>query len=187
MAGTNTGVLILNPDPGRRRDGDRTPLHARTKHQVLALLVFAVAWLLWSGLYQPLILALGAVSCAVALLVAGRTGFFDRDTYSLHVALRLPGYWLWLLREIVLSNLRVARVVLAPHPQLSPTLVTIDASMLDPVAQAILANSITLTPGTVTIDDDQGRLRVHCLTRAAADDLAGGAMQRRLAAITGER
>lgn len=150
---------------------------------VVAAMLFAAIWLVWSGIYTPLLLGLGALSCGLVLLLAKRTGFFSTDVYTLHLGLRLPRFWLWLFKELVLANIAVARVVLSRHMPIDPTLVTIDASHLSPAAQATLANSITLTPGTVCHDIDRGHIEVHCLTRANAEDLQKGEMLRRISEL----
>ena len=150
---------------------------------VLLLLLLGVTWLLWSGTFEPLLLGLGVLSCLLSLYLARRIGFFERGIYSLQVLPRLPRFWGWLLVEIVKSNLRVAAAVLQPRGSRSPTVIDIQ-SRLGPIGQTLLANAITLTPGTVTLDVADGRLRVHCLTRAAAAALLAGEMQRRVAAVT---
>jgi multicomponent Na+:H+ antiporter subunit E len=152
---------------------------------VLTLSLLLATWLLWSGVYEPLVLGLGLASSLLALYLARRMGFFERGIYSLHVLPRLPRFWLWLLVEIIKANLSVAAVVLRPAKTLSPTIIDIRTGS-GPIGQTLLANAITLTPGTVTLDVDAGRLRVHCLTRAAADELLAGAMNRRVAAVTGD-
>lgn len=149
--------------------------------------LFVVAWLLWSGHYSPLLLALGAGSCLLSLWLAMRTGFFDRDVYSLYLGPGLPRFWGWLLGEIVRSNFTVARVVLARRMPVAPELVTVDASRLSPVAQTMVANSITLTPGTASINVDGGRIEVHCLNGAVAAAVRGGGILERAAALAGER
>lgn len=141
--------------------------------------LFAATWLLWSGHYAPLTIALGGLSCALVLLLAIRAGFFDKDVYALHLGGRLPRFWGWLLLEIVKGNVNVARIVLHRRLPISPTVVTIDASDLPEVVQSTLANAITLTPGTLTVDVDAGIIEVHCLTREAATDLGTGEMLRR--------
>ncbi len=151
----------------------------------IAFVVFVVTWLLWSGIYQPLVLALGALSCLLVTLLAVRIGFFDKDIYALHLGPRLPSYWLWLLKEIFTANLQVARIVLSPTLPIRPTIVTIDASELPPVSQATLANAITLTPGTLVMDIDSGRIEAHCLTTEAATALEDGEMLRRARRLTG--
>lgn len=150
----------------------------------VAAAVFAIAWLLWSGLYSPLLLFLGAFSCGLVLLLATRTGFFEVDIYALHLGPRLPRYWFWLLKEIVKANFSVARIVLSRRMPIEPVIISVDARHIPPVSLATLANSITLTPGTVSLDVDRGMIEVHCLTIAAAEDLKGGEMVRRAAMLT---
>lgn len=150
----------------------------------ITALIFAAAWLLWSGLYSPLLLLLGGFSCGLVLFLATRTGFFDVDVYALHLGPRLPRYWFWLLKEIVRANFTVARIVLSAKMPIEPIIVSVDARHLPLVSQATLANAITLTPGTVSIDVDRGMIEVHCLTADAADELKGGEMVRRTAMLT---
>jgi multicomponent Na+:H+ antiporter subunit E len=145
--------------------------------------VLAVTWLLLSGLYKPLLLGLGAFSCAIVVYVALRMHLFDTGFLTPRFAWRLIGYWGWLAREIVKSSLTVTRVVLSPGLDISPTVAEIDANSRHPVDIATLGNSITLTPGTLTIRIRDGRLIVHALTRAGADDVLDGEMNRRVAAL----
>jgi multicomponent Na+:H+ antiporter subunit E len=154
--------------------------------QALTLFVLATAWLLWSGFLTPMLLGLGAASCLLVLYLATRMGFFQRDVYPLNCIPRLPGYWAWLLVELVRSNLRVARIVLDRRLPISPTVVEFNAPTRDPVAQAILANSITLTPGSLTLDVHDDRLRVHCITRDTAMALLDGEFSRRVVRLTEE-
>ena len=134
------------------------------------LVILAVSWLLLSGLYKPIILALGALSCALPAYVVHRAGFFQEST-SLHVLPRIPGYWFRLCIDIIKSSISVTRIILDPKLPISPTVVEFEAAPKGPVGQVILGNSITLSPGTVTIDAYEGRLRVHCLTQEGADAL----------------
>jgi len=137
------------------------------------------AWLLWSGIYKPLVLFLGAVSCLLSLYLAKRMGFFTQY-HLFKVIPRLPGYWLWLLREIIKSSIEVAGLILKPSLPISPTVVELDAGTDSEVGQVIFANSITLSPGTVTLDVDEGKTLVHCLTREGAAGLQTGDARRRL-------
>jgi len=148
---------------------------------LLSLLI--TAWLLWSGLYTPLLLGLGALSCVLSLYLAYRIGFFE-EVFSLQVIPRLPRYWGWLLLEIAKSSLEVTLIILHRKPPISPTVVEFEAAPPGPVGQAILGNSITLTPGTLTLDVHNGRLRVHCLTQKGADALLSGEFNRRAGALT---
>lgn len=148
--------------------------------------VLAVAWLLWSGLYKPLLLALGAFSCALVVYAALRMHLFDYSVFTLRFSWRLIGYWAWLGKEIVKSSLHVSRVVLSPRLPISPTVADLEASSRHPVDVAMLGNSITLTPGTLTIRIRDGGLMVHALTRDGAQDVIDGEMNRRVASLRKE-
>lgn len=151
--------------------------------QLAGLLVtLLVSWVLWSGIYKPLLLWLGVFSCLLSVWLAQRMGFF-RHAMPLRAMLRLPAHWCWLLWEIIKSSLDVARVVLSPSLPISPTLVELDTTEATDVGKVILGNSITLSPGTVTIDVHEHRLLVHCLTHQNALQLTNLEVQRRTARL----
>ena len=161
----------------KRQRGEVRPL------AVLGLLVIlAVSWVLWSGLYKPLVLGLGAFSCVLSTYLAHRMGFF-RHQALFALLPRLPGYWWHLLRDIVVSSIQVARLILRPSLPISPVVVELQAEPQTPVGQVILGNSITLSPGTVTLDVHEGRLLVHCLTSESARALQDGDANRRAAEL----
>ena len=142
------------------------------------LLALMVAWLSWSGIYKPLLLWLGLFSCLLSAWLARRMGFF-RHPMPLRAVLRLPAYWWWLVQEVIKSSLDVARVILSPSLPTSPTMAEFTVSGLTDAGKVILGNSITLSPGTVTIDVDGDSLLVHCLTREGALELTRLEAQRR--------
>lgn len=152
--------------------------------RMLVLLVpLVAAWLLWSGVYKPLLLALGLFSCFLTIYIKHRMDYFATDLFALRFGRRLLGFWLWLGKEVVKSSLDVARIVLSPSLPISPKVVRIKASGEHPVDQAILANSITLTPGTLALDVYKGEITVHALTQAGADELERGEMDQRVFAL----
>ncbi len=154
---------------------------------MLGLLIpLAAAWLLWSGIYKPLLLGLGIFSCLLTIYIKHRMDYFATDLFELRFGRRLLSYWLWLAKEIVKSSLDVARIVLSPSLPISPEVVKIKASSERQIDQAILANSITLTPGTLALDVYNGEIIVHALTKAGADELKQGEMDRRVAALREE-
>ena len=156
---------------------------SRTASVAALLVLLVAAWLLWSGIYKPLLLWLGAFSCVLSVYIAHRVGFFQQAS-GFHVIPKLPRFWLWMLVEIVKSSLEVVRIVLNPKLPISPTVVYIDAEPEGPVGQVILSNSLTLTPGTVTLDVFDDRLCVHCLTEEGARAVESGDANRRVAALT---
>jgi len=149
---------------------------------VLAVLL-AAAWLLWSGLFKPLLLGLGLFSCALVLLISKRMRLFDTDILELRFMTRLLSFWAWLGREIVRSSLEVTRTVLDPKLPISPTVAEFDSNCDHPVDRAILGNSITLTPGTLTLSIDGQRFTVHALTEDGAREMMAGEMDRRVSEL----
>jgi multicomponent Na+:H+ antiporter subunit E len=151
---------------------------------VLSLAFLLVVWLGWSGLFKPLLITLGVISCGLVVVLGVRMGSFQEESYWLRILPRLPAFWLWLFKEVVRSNIAVAKIILSPRPKVSPALATITALPPDRIGQATLGNCITLTPGTVTLDDHEGKLTVHCITRGNAEELEAGEMNRRVARLT---
>ena len=160
----------------------KTPSSARMRMLVL-LVVLAATWLLWSWLFKPLVLGLGVFSCLLVIYLVHRMGYFGSDLYALRLRGRFIVYWAWLLKEIFRSSIDVARIILSPSLPISPRTVQIDAGTADPVGQTTLANSITLTPGTLAFDVDEGLIQVHALTIEGADELMAGEMTRRVARL----
>jgi len=161
----------------------QTSRTSSTAEKLLLLVALVAAWLLWSGLYKPLLLGLGAFSCLLTIYLVYRMGHFHRQAYALNYGVGYIGYLVWLFKEMVLSSLQVSRAVLSPSLPIEPTVIEIRASADHPMDQAILGNSITVTPGTLTLDVHDGVLKVHSLTRAGAESLLGGEMNRRVASL----
>ncbi len=157
---------------------------ADKKWRVLQLVILLGAgWLLWSGIYKPLLIGFGVFSCLLAVYLAARMDYFNNETYALHFGWRLIKYWMWLGVEIIKSSIEVARIVLHPKLPISPIVVDIKPTAEQPAFQVILANSITLTPGTLSLDVYNGVIKVHALTEAGAADLMSGEMDRRVARL----
>jgi multicomponent Na+:H+ antiporter subunit E len=159
----------------------------RTQAASVLLMAFllAAAWLLWSGLFKPLLLFLGAFSCVLVLIVAYRMHLFDQGVLELRFMGRLIRFWGWLGREVVRSSLEVTRAVLSPRLDISPTVAEFDSLCEHPVDRAILGNSIILTPGTLTLRIDGQRFTVHALTEQGAQDIMAGEMDRRISELRG--
>jgi multicomponent Na+:H+ antiporter subunit E len=150
---------------------------------VLLAVLLAAALLFWSGMIKPLLLMFGAISCVLVLIVARRMHLFERGVFELRFMGRLLRFWAWLVREVIRSSLDVTRVVLNPRLPISPTVAEFDSQCEHPVDRAILGNSITLTPGTLTLSIAGERFIVHALTEQGARDLMTGEMDRRVSAL----
>ncbi len=157
----------------------------RLRRMIILVLALIATWLLWSGLYKPLLLMLGAFSCVVTFGIVRRMGYFDNKLFALHFRPRILPYWLWLGREIWRSSIDVARIVLHPDLPISPRILDIKATSNRPYDHVILGNSITLTPGTLSLDVHKGVIKVHALTESSARELAAGEMDRRVTEIKG--
>jgi multicomponent Na+:H+ antiporter subunit E len=151
---------------------------------VALFLAMATLWLLWSGLYKPLLLVLGLLSCLLVVWLVRRLDTVDHESVPLSLGWRIVPYWLWLMREIAVSSVAVTRIVLSPRMPISPRVVRVQALPVTEVGRVVLGNSITLTPGTLVTDiDDEGVITVHALTREGADDVLAGGMNRRVQAL----
>ena len=154
-----------------------------------ALSLFAVLYGLWlalSGHYTPFLLAIGAVCAAFAVAVAVRMDVVDREGHPIHLGYRIPLYWGWLAVQILVSSVRVSRIVLSPRPAVDPVLEVVPASQRSDLGRVIFANSITLTPGTLSTSVEAHGIEVHALTRRGMEELKTGDMDRRVCAVEGE-
>lgn len=144
-------------------------------------------WLLLSGHYVPLLLSLGVVSVVLVVLIAIRMNVADREGHPIHLGPKaMLWYWPWLVWEIVKANIVVSRQILNPRLPISPTVVRVKATQKSALGRVVYANSITLTPGTVSIDIDGPTISVHALTRDVAVALKQGEMDRRVTDFVGE-
>ena len=143
-------------------------------------------WWLLSGIFKPLLLGLGLVSVLLVVAAAHRMQIVDREGHPVHLLLRAVRYWIWLAREIVKSNLDVVRVILDPALPISPVVFRAKASQRTELGIAIYANSITLTPGTLTTWLEGDEIEVHALTREMARDVLSGEMDRRVTHLEGD-
>jgi multicomponent Na+:H+ antiporter subunit E len=171
------------PRVGRPRDEGADTAVIR---HVVAFVALAGTWLLMSGIYDnPLLLGLGFFSVLAVVLMMRRLDREDGAALPYKMGLRPLLYVPWILWEITKSGLHVARVVLTPSLPLGRRLLRVKGSMKTDIAQVVYGNSITLTPGTLTLDIREGEFLVHALTDDAADGLLTGDMDRKVAALEG--
>jgi multicomponent Na+:H+ antiporter subunit E len=153
-------------------------------HAVSLAFALAVLWLLLSGYWaEPLLLGLGLASVILVVVIVHRMDVLDHEAHPIHLSPRLALYWGWLIKEIVLANIDVAKAILGFRVPVAPTVFKVHASQRTEIGRVIYANSITLTPGTVTIATDDEQLTIHALTPGAVEGLEGGAMDRRVSSI----
>lgn len=147
-------------------------------------------WVAFSGLFDPFHLSLGVISCALVSLLSTRILFSDR-TIPLPVLIgrwfRFLGYLGWLMKEIIIANVHVFYLAIIPGGirHLDPELVRIKVKLQGETARYLLANSITLTPGTVSVKIEGQDLLVHSISRKTTEGLKGD-MEARIAKVFGE-
>ena len=154
--------------------------------KALLLFVFYFAiWLLLSGHYDPLLLTLGVLSCITCLYVTWKAKFIDEEGLPLHLLIRLPIYTLWLFKEIIKANIDTAKIIIINNPD--PQNFRVKSSQKTEAGKVTYANSITLTPGTVTTVLDGDILEVHALSSDMADDVKSGAMDKKVSWLEGNK
>ncbi len=153
----------------------------RTLRAAVPLLLF---WLAVTGSLKPVDVALGI---AFSLLLGSWAAHFlwaeDAPVLSVSQAGRFVVYFAHLLWDIVRAAVHVAEVVLDPRMPIAPVVITHRTSFTRDVSRVAFANSITLTPGTLTVDMDGNTFYIHCLAERFADDIASGDLERRIARV----
>ena len=153
---------------------------------ILIALTLFVYWLALSGHYEWWLIAFGAILSVLVVFFGWIKGVTDGEGFPFVLVPRgLFVYWPWLLWQIVLSGLRVTRLILSPDLPISPTLVKVDAKAKSSVGLVTYANSITLTPGTISIEaSERGRcIWVHAIEREGADGFKDDPMNDRVASF----
>lgn len=144
-------------------------------HTIISAILIFLFWFLLSGHTSPLLIGLGVFSTLLTMYLSHRMNIIDRDTYSVHMSLRLLKYYLYLAKEIIIANLDVMKKIMAPAT-IDPKIAKIPTAKQSDVSKVTYANSITLTPGTVTMDLQDDEITVYALSQEAIDDLLTGRM-----------
>lgn len=144
------------------------------RYAFILTLAMIAAWLTLSGYFIPMILTFGAISIAIVVWMSRRMGILDAETVPYLSLLQTLSYFVWLFAEIVKANVQVVKAVLSPDLEVSPTLVKIPLNTEADIAETMFANSITLTPGTVSVDMQPDHILVHALLEdmSAPEDFA---------------
>jgi multicomponent Na+:H+ antiporter subunit E len=139
--------------------------------------------MLLSGHTDPLLLSMGGISVALITWLAHRMQVVDAEGVPVDISHRALPYSVWLLGQIVRANIAMARLVLQKEPAIQPQLVRVPTGTGSDLGRVVYANSITMTPGTVTLEASSDSLLVHAINDEVAEGLRAGVMQRRAARI----
>jgi len=142
--------------------------------------ILALIWVLFSGYWDhPLLLSLGLASVVLVIFLSRRLHILDPLGQPFHRVGVSFGYWWWLLGKILQANLHVARRILSPRMAIDPRIERLRISQQSELGRAILANSITLTPGTVTVHVRDREIWFYALDAESADPAVLAEMDRR--------
>jgi multicomponent Na+:H+ antiporter subunit E len=166
--------------------------HKRLSSAILEFVILFVFWLLLSGHYQAKYIIFGVISAALVTFLTNdlfhavlRHGEgTEPDVRAIFKQLgRFIAYIPWLLGQIVLANVQVAYLVLHPRMPIEPGFLLFSTRMHKGMSQVTLANSITLTPGTITVSLEGGNYIIHNLKPPLAQSLVDGQMQSKVAHV----
>jgi multicomponent Na+:H+ antiporter subunit E len=143
-------------------------------------------WLLLSGYFKTNLIIFGVISCAFVTYLSIKLKIYSSHHERIKFNLRLPLYIPWLLKEIVKSNLHVARCILGSKDSIQPQTIYAKPSQKTNTGLAVHANSITLTPGTISVDIDEDVILVHALTNHTAQGIINGDIDKRVSKFEGE-
>ena len=131
---------------------------------IFIFLILAGLWVAFSGLFKPLLLFFGFLSIILVMYLLKRMNLLDNNKKN--ISFRLLGmisYFFWLFFEILKSNYNLVLLILKPKSRVNQKLIEVNYSQKSDVGQVIFANSITLTPGTITVELDEKNFQVHVL------------------------
>lgn len=158
------------------------------KYSFTLLLALVASWLLWSGHFDNyFVLLLGGLSCLFCLWICMRMRIVDEEGAPIELGIRpFTSYAPYLIKEIFVSNIEVTKIILSPELELQRNMIEVGANPKTELGKVLLANSITLTPGTVSVSMDNDRILVHALSFEGAEDDLSGDMDRRVCQLEGK-
>ena len=153
---------------------------------VLTVLIMFAFWIFLSGKFSFILLLSGVISSLLVSYMSNDLLIGNGDIKLGFIrTIRFIRFLPWLLWQIVLANIDLALRTLHPKMPINPILINIKNNLKSDLGMVILANSITLTPGTVTIDVNENEFLVHVISEKAAQSLISGEMQARVKKIEG--
>ena len=157
-------------------------------YRLCIFLLLSGIWIIFSGQFDGFHITLGILSTAFITAISSNFFFENRSQgvgNRLQQIIRIPWYLVWMLYQIWLSNIHILRLALSPNelPEVEPKLVRIKTNLKTDFGKWMLANSITLTPGTITIDIKDDELLIHSISSLTTEGVEGDDMERKIAAI----
>lgn len=174
--------------------GDATVVGNPIAHYIRFAIYLYIFWLLISGSLELKFLIMGAVACLAVAWVCTPLFMIDNISHTKkYFMLNIPiihliGYAFWLLKELIMANIDVIKATWKKELPIEPELLHFHVAIDNPIALAMLANSITLTPGTITLNVSKDNIfEIHALTPGAADGIKSGAMANKVGKLFGQQ
>ena len=151
-----------------------------TMYYFILACILALFWMLLSGHTSILLLTLGVSSVVLVVWIVSRMDRNDNTPIRMLFSINFISYLGWLIWQVIITNIDVAKRIWNPSLPIKPASRKIKVNIKDPLIKTIYANSITLTPGTVTTEVGEDYFIVHALNSEGLDELEEGDMERRL-------
>ncbi len=143
-------------------------------------LLLSVFWLMISANDSGQLLFLGFLSVLLVMLITHRMKLVDKESLPMHLITRIGPLYYWLIKEIISGSIYVLKKIILRDKAYTPKIVTIDLDFKHELSEVIFANSLTLTPGTLSLRFNHKSIHVHALTEELADELTGGELIRKI-------
>ena len=155
---------------------------------IATFVILFVFWMVMAGKFDLFHTSLGIISCLIVTFLSGDLLFKESRKGRGKEVIRFIAYIPWLIYQIILANLHVARLALSPKMSelINPQLIRFKVNLKSDISKVTFANSITLTPGTITADIQGDEFHVHALSQPVVDDLLSGEMEQRVAHVFSE-
>lgn len=150
---------------------------------ILSFTSLFILWCLLSGYFKTSLIVFGVLSCALVTYLSIKLKIYSRQHERIKFNLRLPLYIPWLFKEILKSNLHVARCILSSNKNINLQTVYCKPSQKTMTGLAVHANSITLTPGTISVDLNENEILVHALSNHTAQGIIECEIDKRVSKI----
>ncbi len=152
------------------------------KAKVATFFILLIFWIVLSGMFDAFHFTLGLFCCALVAHFSSGLLFPEAGRPWVRELLGMAIYFPWLVKEIIVANLQVAYIILHPRmlEKIDPHLFRFKSKLTRPLAKVAMAQSITLTPGTITVNIHEDEFTVYALTRESAEGLPGE-MEERIA------
>ena len=157
------------------------------KYSGILVIALALYWWVLSFHTEFLIIAFGVISILLVLGLVKRMNIMDGETVPYGHSLSITSYFGWLFKEIVKANVAVVKAVMSPELEVSPKMVKVPATPSTEIGKTQFANSITLTPGTVSVEINEDEILVHALLSEMSDPDGFAEMGERSARSVGEK